>query len=260
MGNSLAIILVPVAVAATFAFARKHLAASTMRPPQGEYLNIPFGGTTGVNACIVFVGVVFAFATHAALVSLNRYVAGGDGQAEFRLWPQSAIWWFFPGFGAVSLSWEIVFQIWANFGNRWKAYAYNYWWAQAAGFDSTRWLRWMAVLLTVPIGILTFLALPIHVTLGPNDIRDCGYAFAPCQTYRYSDARRMTAVQGFRNRQGALVSRAGIVIDFNDGRRWSSADIGDFKDTVDPALASYLESRTHLLLHYAQAAADVPRY
>jgi hypothetical protein len=258
VGNGLIGLIVPLAVAATFAFARRQLAASSMKKPEGEYLNIPFSGTTTVNTCILVVGILFALGTHAGFVSLNQYIATSRGPAAFLLWPQSAMWWFFPGFGALTLSWEIVLQLWAHFGNRGRAYSFNYWWAQTAGFDSTRVLRWMSIFITLPMGILTILALPMHAALGQDDIRDCGFAFAGCQIYPYADARRLTAIEGFRTRDGKLTRRAGIIIDFSDGRRWSSAEIGDFKDTVDPEFAEFLVKRTQLPLNHAQTEADIP--
>jgi hypothetical protein len=258
--NWLTALLVPIAVSATFAFARKYLTASSMRPPVGENLLIPFGGTSGVNICIIAVGVVFAASTYALLAWLSRLIATMEGPAEIWLWPQSAIWWFFPLFGAITLSWEIVLQLWSTFGNREAAYAYNYGWAQTAGFDSTRMLRWMGVFIALPIGIVTILALPMHVALGKDEIRDCGYAFSGCEVYGYVDARRMTAIEGSRNRYGMLVRRAGIVINFSDGQRWSSGDIGDFRDSIDPQLAEFLESKTHLPLNQAVTEADIPAF
>ncbi len=217
---------------------------------------------------MVLVGFLFALSTHAAFVRLNQYLAAADGPAEFTLSPQKAIWWFFPGFGAITLSWEIVFQLWSNFGNRENARLYNYWLAQKPvyirfihepGFYAPKLLRWMALLIALPIGILTVLALPMHSVLRQDDIRDCGYAFASCKTYRYADARRITMIDGFRDREGKLTKRAGIVIDFADGRRWSSADIGDFSDSVDPAFAEFLEKKTQLPLDHAQTEADISR-
>jgi len=228
-----------------------------MKPPEGESLNISVNGTWGVNACIVVVGAVFAIGTYSALVWLNRYIAAAEGPAEMLLWPENATWWFFPLFGALSLSWEIVLQLWMNFGNRAEATSYNYWWAQTAGFDSTRLLRWFSVFITLPIGILTFFALPTHIALREDNIRDCGYGFEPCQTYRYVDARGMTEIEGFRSRNGTITKRAGIVLDFEDGRRWSSAKIGDFKPTVDPALADFLVKKTRLPLNHAETEADI---
>jgi len=50
-----------------------------------------------------------------------------------------------------------------------------------------------------------------------------------------------------------------ILIDFTDGRRWSSADIGDFRASVDPALAIFLEQKTQLPLDHAQREVDIPQ-
>ena len=67
----------------------------------------------------------------------------------------------------------------------------------------------------------------------------------------------MTIIDGFRDRDGKVTRRAGIVINFNDGQRWSSADIGDFSERPDPALKQFLENRTHLHYDYAQTEADI---
>jgi hypothetical protein len=69
----------------------------------------------------------------------------------------------------------------------------------------------------------------------------------------------MTIIEGFRNRDGSLVKRAGVVLDFSDGRRWSSADIGDFKSKVDPKLVSFLQGKTGLQPEYAVAKSDIPK-
>ncbi len=213
-----------------------------------------------VGVSMLAVGVLFAWSVHAAFVWLNRFIATANGPADFRLWPQSAIWWFFPGIGGLTLCWEITLQLWSHFGNQDDANLYAYWSNQRTGFDATRLLRWMAVLIALPIGVLTILALPMHTVFRQNDIRDCGYAFAPCKVYRYADARRMTIIEGFRDRDGKLIERAGIVIDFSDGRRWSSADVGDFNKTVDPAFADLLTRKTKLPFNYAQTEADIPQF
>ena len=256
--------LVPVVVLLVFALARKCLSASSVKAPEPQLsvpdLDIRFRNTQWiVGASMVVVGILFAVSTHAAFVWLNRRLSVVEGTAEFKLWPQTAIWWFFPGFGAAALAWEIVLQLWTRLGNGQDAREYNYWSIQKSGFEVTKMLRWMAALIALPIGVLTVLELPVHATLGQDYIRDCGYAFARCQVYRYADARRLMMIEGFRDREGKLTKRAGIVIDFNDGRRWSSADIGDFSDSVNPAFAEFLEKKTQLPLNYAQTVSDVPR-
>jgi hypothetical protein len=170
-----------------------------------EELDSRFSGVDWiVNFSMVLVGVVFVFGTHAVLVWLNRNLAAADGPTLLSIWPQSAIWWFFPGFGAVTLSWGITLDLWALFGHREDADRFAYWTSLGAGFASSKLLRWMVVLIALPIGILTILALPMHTAFRQDDLRDCGYAFAPCKTYRYADARRMTIIEGFRTREGKL--------------------------------------------------------
>jgi hypothetical protein len=216
----------------------------------------------------IVVGLLLVWITHTALVRLNEYFAAADGPADIHLWPQSAIWWFLPGLGALALAWEITLQLWALFGDRREANLFGCWSGLGVSlrgsrgpvdFDVRKVLRWMALLLVLPIGILTALALPMHTNLRQDDIRDCGYAFRACSTFPYTAARRMTIVQGFRDRNGKLIRRAGIVIDFNDGRRWSSADDGNFRDSVDPALADFLQGKTKLRYDHAETEADIPR-
>jgi hypothetical protein len=158
-------------------------------------------------------------------------------------------------------------QLWSIFGDRREADLFGYWSGLGvtfrysggpADYNVRKILRWMALLIALPIGILSALALPIHTSLRETDIRDGGYAFSPCKTYPYASAQRMTVIQGFRTRDGKLTKRAGIVIDFRDGRRWSSANIGDFRATVDRNLADFLQRKTGLPYHYAETQDDIP--
>jgi hypothetical protein len=254
---------IPVAVVVVLALARKYMAVSVARPSERSHSRAELDARFISDQWIVglqmaVVGVVFAWVTHEALLWTNRYLSKGDGGVEFHLWPQSAIWWFFPGFGALCLCWEITLRLWALFGHKEAARLYNYWSNLKNGFDGVKLLRWMAILVLLPSGILTILALPMRCSLREIDLRDCGYAFAGCKVYRYSDARRMTIIEGWRNRDGKLTRRAGIVIDFNDGRRWSSADIGDFLARPDPALVEFLKKKTGLPYEHAETEDDIP--
>jgi hypothetical protein len=254
---------VPVIVLLVFSLARRYMSAATLKPPERAYpredLDLRFSNVQWlVGAGMVVIGVLFACGSYAALLKTNRFLASFDGPANFWIWPQSAIGWFFPGFGAITLSWELVLQVWARFGNRDEANIYSYWSNQKVGSDGTKLLRWMAILIALPIGIFTVLALPIHTALRQNDIKDCGHAFAPCKLYRYADARRMTVIEGFRDRDGKLNPRAGIVIDFSDGRRWSSANEGDFSKFVDPNFANFLTTKSNLPFKHLQTEADIP--
>src|SRR6185312_12234598 len=189
-----------------------------------------------------------------------------DGPAIFRQLPQSAIWWFFPGFGALALSYEITLQLWSLFGEREDAHLYSEWsnrkiaeqWGKYKSIDFRKALRWLSIAIVLPIGVLTILELNAHVSIEEGAIRDCGYAFAPCKVYPYAAARRITVIAGFRGRDGELTERAGVVLDFADGRRWSSADMGDFHKRVDSDLVNFLGKKTGLPINYAETAAEIP--
>jgi hypothetical protein len=253
--------IVPIAVYSAFAFSRRYLPAKS-HPSNCEFslddLSTRFATTQWlINTSILFVGVAFAFSMHALLVSLNRYASTSQTPDGLQLWPQPAIWWFFPGFGALTISWELVLLLWSWFGNGREASLYEAWSNRRAGIDCTKVLRGMGLLITLPIGIFTALAIPMHATLGASGIIDCGYGFAGCQKYDYADAKRMTQIDGFRNRDGTLTARAGIVVDFKDGRRWSSAEWGDFSRSVDPHLSEFLKTKTGLSIGHAATTTEI---
>ena len=250
---------VTVAVALCFALARKYLKPSAqLSEQQLSILDARFRHTKWVvGTGMVATGIGFAWATHYAFVSLNHYLAVSDGpDTSFLLWPQTAIWWFFPGFGAVALCWEITLKLWSVFGQADTAKAYRLWSDGRAGFDATRILRWMALVIAAPIGLLTALALPMHTALRHRDIRGGAQGLAREQADR--SARVGDRLGRRRLDAGKLHPRAGIVVDFADGRRWSSADTGDFRKNVDPALAAFLTERIRLPLGEAETELDIP--
>ncbi len=253
---------IPAVVALMFGLARRYLPARAIAERVSPYsmaaLNEQFRRTQwAVGFAVGVVGIAFFWLTHLALVETNRALAASEGAAHFVLLPQTALWWFFPGFGALSLAWELTLLIWSTFGNKKRADLYDAWSARKAGFDSRRVLRIMALFIALPIGLLTFLALPMHDTLHETEIRSVGFAWGRLPVYRYSDARRMTIIAGFRTRDGKLTRRAGVVVDFRDGRRWSSADSGDFKEVVDPALVEFLRLKTGLPVQRSETESDI---
>jgi hypothetical protein len=254
---------VPVVVVLVFALARRYLSSATLKPPETAYsredLDFRFNNVQWlVGAGMVVIGVLFAYGSNAALLKTNRFLTSLDGPANYWIRPQSAIWWFFFGFGAVTLSWEFVLQVWARFGNRDEANLYRYCSNHKLGLDATKLLRGMAILIARPVGIFTVLALPIRTALRQSGIKDCGYAFAPCKLCRYARARRITAIERYRDRDGKLNRSAGILVDFSDGRRWSSANEGDLSKSFDPDFAMVLATKTNLPCNYPQTEADMP--
>ena len=254
---------IPAIALTVFAVARRYLPARSAKEFGTAYsieeLSARFAFTQWlVGAGMVVIGSVIVWGAHTLLVGLNQLFVSLEGTSDFVLLPQTAIWWFLPGFAAITLAWEATLGTWSLMGSKNAVALYNYWTTAKAGFDSTRVLRIMAVAI-VPIAILTALALPEHAVLQKEEIRARGYGFGGTKTYRYADARRMTVINGFRQRDGKLVKRVGIVLDFADGRRWSSAAISNFEPNVDPELLKNIQSKTGLEPQYVEAESDIPR-
>lgn len=216
--------------------------------------------------CCVAVMIIFAFGTWFLLSRTNLLLAKIDTPQAIHLLPQPAMWWFFPGFGALTFSWEITLQIFSCFLGRETVNLYNDWvnnttrgWVRSryTGIDSRRVLRWMAVGIALPILLFVLLALPMHANVGPKNIRDCGYALKPCSVYPLADVVRITEISGFRDKSGKLIDRAGLVLDFKDGHRWSSAEWGDWENSVNPNLTNFLLNKTGLPLGYATTEKDI---
>jgi hypothetical protein len=210
-----------------------------------------------VNICMIFVALAFVFFTHWALVAANRHFAEADGPATYCLLPSNAIWWFFPGFGALCLSWGITLFLWSLFEDQNRIARFVDWSHGRAGMDSTRILRWMALLIAMPVGVATLLAIPMHSTLRDNDLVLGHYAKLARQHLPYSQAHNLMLVDGFRDRDGKFTPRAEVIIDFNDGSRWSSSDNRDFTSEVDPGLSQFLQRKTMLPLERAETESDL---
>jgi hypothetical protein len=252
--------VVPMAVLATLAVARRHLPSrspdTVNQIPAAEAARFESYPWIFVPLMVLF-GGAFCWITHALLVGANRWYSFRTSAEGIRLWPQSAIWWFFPALGALCLANEFVLQVWGAIGDRDTAELYARWSDEKTGYKARKLLLWMALLIALPIGFLTVLEIPVHATLRENEIVSCHYAFLGCESFSYSDARRITLVRGFRLKNGSIQQRAGIVIDFGDGRRWNSGDFGNFSRTVDPGLMEFLVAKTALPLGRAETDADI---
>ena len=193
---------IPVAVYGTFALARKYIPAKandqSSYQSSVDHRDESFSGTqwiVGGATALVITGL--AFLTHALLVFISGWYAALDGPASFRLFPQTAIWWFFPGFCALTVGYEIVLQLWSRFGDAGRASRYNAWSNAKAGFDGRQLLLWMALIVAAPIGIFTLLEVPVHVSLTDQAIVDHGYGLGKSKVYLYDGARRLTVIDGF---------------------------------------------------------------
>jgi hypothetical protein len=147
----------------------------------------------------------------------------------------------------------MTLALWSLGGD--KAYISHYldWSDQQTGFDSTRALRWLALLVALPIGIATALAIPMHSTLHDSELHVRGYASIAPTIFPYSNVGRIFQVEGFRDRSGKLTRRNEIIVEFRDGRRWHSGDIPG----IDAALAEFLTKKTGVILEHFDTEADI---
>src|ERR1051326_1742064 len=194
--------LVPLAVGGAFALMRKYLPVRVTgdeRPlSAAEYDTFNrIYWIVGVGMFLVF--IVFAIVSYRLLVVANQYFANSDGSAQFQLLPEKAIWGFFPGFGGICFCWEITRFLWSLFVGRDKVHRYGMWSNNKNGFNATKVLRWAGLLLAVPIGILTLLALPIHSSVQDRGIADRSYASLKTRSLNYADARRLIVVRGYHD-------------------------------------------------------------
>jgi len=255
-------IAVPVAVGIGFALFRKYLPASRKQAQSQASGDIAehFTGTyVLVNGCLIVIGLALGFSVYKLLVSTNLWFAELDSPSRFQLLPTKAIWWFLPGFGALCLSWEITLTLWSLFGDRERIARFVEWTHARAGYNCTRALRWLALIIVLPVAIVTLPAVPMHATLRDDGLRIRGYATWKARSYQYSQACRVSVVQGNRDRKGRFIQRATVIVQFDDGFVWDSADNRDFTSKPDSGLAEFLGEKTGLEITYAETASDIPQ-
>ena len=202
-----------------------------------------------INACNVAVAIAFAVAVRYGFEAINHSLAGPSVPGRIQLFPDPIIWWFFAGFGALTLPWEITLQIWALFGNRRTVFFYRQWQKRSTSDhtdftynDKLALYHWFILLITLPIAIANSLALNMHSTLGSDALRVCGYAFRPCTVLPYSDIKAIAYLAPKYATKPPAAAK--LIIEFNDGPIWSSANWGNENDDVDPAIVHLIAAHS----------------
>jgi hypothetical protein len=214
-----------------------------------------------INTCNGIVAIAFLFAVRYGLEALNHRLAGPSIPSQMQLFPDPVIWWFFAGFGALTLPWEITLQVWALSGHRHTVFLYRQW-QKRATFDykgghfknELGLYRWFVLVVALPIGIANCLALNMRSTLGPDAIRECGYAFKPCKVLPYANIKNITYIAP--NNAIKPSANAKLVIDFKNGYSWSSFEWGNQSKDVDPAIVRYVAARVPIHVTGIEALQD----
>jgi hypothetical protein len=192
---------------------------------------------TSVNACTVLMFFVFAFSIHYALASICGRLTNSDPDALLSVPYQPGIWWFFPCFGGFTMAWELTLQLWSLIGRRKTANQYrelaktflSSYRGQMAAFQTQTFMKWVAILLALPIGVFSALALNMHTNFESAGLRECGYAFHTCQLHAYSELTGVIHSDGVINSHGHYVKKPNVVLEFRSGYHWRSStyELGD---------------------------------
>ncbi len=205
-----------------------------------------------VNICYFVVAVTFFFGVRFGFEAINHRIAGPALPGQMQLFRDPIIWYFFAGFGALTLPWEITLQVWSLFGNRRTVSLYRQWQKRStfeyrggAYKNELGLYHWFILLIALPVGVANSLALNMHTTLESNAIRTCGYAFKPCTTLPYAEIANITYYPPNPAVKPATAARLDIT--FSNGARWSSSDWGNENKDVDPSVVRFLAA--HVSLH-----------
>lgn len=246
-------IAVPIAVALVFFLARRLLPATSIAEVTMEDAERFSQLQWLIAGRMIGIGVVFAFTAYEALLLANKTLALRDGPSLYLIIPSRWMWFFFPFFGALCLTWEIALRAWTLIGDKIEAHKYESWSNAKTGFNATRVLRLMTLAIALPIGFISLMALPMHTSINETGIR-IGHFAALTATYRsYSDIRKIVVVKGMRLRDGRVQKRPSIILSFADGSSWSSADNRDPQPAIDSGLLTFLQNRTVLPVEYVDA-------
>ncbi len=253
VGSSLGRLLIPVAVASTFALARRYVPAAPSSAISSRRQSAFSRLQWVVGAVVLLVGIVLGFMTYEALVWANRSLALRGGSTTFVLLPSKWIWFFLPLLGAISLAWELTLRLWSRWADSRQVRAYENWSNAKAGFDGRRVLRILAMVIVLPIGIATVLAIPIHTCIDERGISIGHFGTLRTTTHAFSEVSSVTTTDGLRLRDGSLQKGPAIVLDFSDGTRWSSASNRDPERSVNGALLAFIQQKTHLRIKHIEA-------
>lgn len=257
-------ILVPVAVVVVLQLLRRYCRpdplpkSATRKPPTLDMLDRSFRRVQwGVAVLYLGSAATFALGSWKLLQSGNEWLASLDGPAAYRLYPSQAIWWFFPGFGALTLGWVMMEFLLPFVLGKDTAQVYLYWTSARAGLNASKVFRWGALLVAGPIGLFTILALPVHTSFREDSIVFRPYA-SKVKSYSYHQIRGLTTTDGIRDRFGKFVPDPCILIDFDDGTRWSSGDLlRDPDRSIDSGLRAFLAERSEAPFRHVPLAKDL---
>jgi hypothetical protein len=168
------------------------------------------------------------------------------------------IWCFFPLLAALSIPWPLT--VWyLRKARRWEE-ADNIEDASDSkgGMNSFHVMKWLGIGLVGPIGFLTLLAIPIHLSISESEVRVGHYASFRAERFPLNKAKRLTIVDGYRLKDGGFRPAKDVIIDFSDGRRLRGNQVGDGETSIRSDVMQLLIAKAGLTPEHASTAEDIP--
>lgn len=203
------------------------------------------------------IGITLSF---FALRMANRSWASLDEPSVVTQFPPSVIWGFLPGFAALSIPWPLT--VWyLRRVDRWEeADGIEDASDLKGGMDSFQVMKWLSLLIVGPIALLTLLAIPIHLSVRDAEVRVGHYASFRSEVFPLKEARRLTIIGPYKQKNGTVCKVADVLIDFADGRRLRGNQVGDGGTCVRSDIMRLLISKTGLIPAHAETAEEVPAF
>jgi hypothetical protein len=194
------------------------------------------------------------------LRSANHLWASFAGPSILTQFATPVVWCFFPGFAALAIPWPLTVWYLRRVGRWEEADGVEDTSDSKSGMNSFRIMKWLSIVVVVPIAFFTLLAVPIHLSISDSEVRVGHYASFRTERFPLKEARRLTIVEGYRLRDGAIHPAKDVIIDFADCRRLRGNQVGDGGTSVRDDVMELLIAKTALAPEHALTADDVPRF
>lgn len=190
--------------------------------------------------------VLSGWAIFAALTGANRWWAMRGGAGRFLLLPQDAMWFTYSFFAAMFTGILVAIALMRLVlgRERWQDWRRGH--QLAAGFRSWDFVRRIALWVMVPFTIFLAPAVLIHSRVDERGITTQGYGEWRPRVLRFSEAKKLWAVDGVIAPIGSYRERPHLVVEFASGARWTSEDGVRVDEPPPVGLAAFLAARTGL--------------
>jgi hypothetical protein len=221
---------------------------------------------TLIGLCYIPSGIAFFLLSYFSLVALNRLCIASDGISGYHLSYQSAVWFFLPLFGSLSLCVEITMLVWTIFVGwrvvhlycQWESLQPKRYRGSHLYYDSRKVMNKFALFIAVPIGLATVLALGMHTTFTQDGIYEYGYAFKAPVFHSYRDVRHAALLEGFWGKHQKFIHKPSLVLDFSDGSRWAQTNWDDSNKEATTELIAILRKHTQVPIEDKFTVEELP--